>query len=85
MYHDSLAVLFIPPDSSAPGVRDVGVRGRRAATRFATLMRRPPAGAVVFDAMGQRAVNPKPGVYFVREASGTGRDAPSVTKVVLTR
>lgn len=85
MLHDSLAVLFIPPDSSAPGVRDVGVRGQRAATRFATLMRRPPAGAVVFDAMGQRAVNPKPGVYFVREASGTGRDAPSVTKVVLTR
>lgn len=35
---------------------------------------------VVFDAMGRRVLNPKPGVYFVREAQ-----AQAVTKVVIHR
>jgi len=85
MVHDSLAVLFIPPDSTAPGIDEVGARGLRSTVSFATTVRRLPAGATVFDAMGRRTLNPKPGIYFVREASGTGRDASSVTKVVLTR
>jgi hypothetical protein len=38
------------------------------------------ASCVVFDAMGRRVVEPKPGVYFVREAQ-----AQAVRKVVVTR
>ncbi len=41
------------------------------------------ASCVVFDAMGRRVTNPKPGVYFVRQASSVRRDASSVTKVVV--
>jgi hypothetical protein len=39
-----------------------------------------PQGATTFDAMGRRVVNPRPGVYFVRE-----RPAVSIRKIVLTR
>ena len=31
-----------------------------------TVCRRLPAGGVAFDAMGRRALNPRPGIYFVR-------------------
>jgi hypothetical protein len=60
-----------------------------------TVLRRLPAGAVAFDAMGRRLVNAKPGVYFVREQSafssqhsGTENGARStvhVHKVILQR
>jgi YVTN family beta-propeller protein len=43
------------------------------------------ASCVVFDAMGRRTVNPRSGVYFVRQASGVERDASGVTKVVIQR
>ncbi len=43
------------------------------------------ASCVIFDAMGRRVVDPKPGVYFVSQASSVRRDASSVTKVVVTR
>jgi hypothetical protein len=33
-----------------------------------SVLRHIPAGAVAFDAMGRRALNPKPGVYFLRGA-----------------
>jgi hypothetical protein len=39
-----------------------------------------PAGAVVFDAMGRSVANPKPGVYFIRQAQGQ-----TVCKVVITK
>jgi hypothetical protein len=45
-----------------------------------TILRRLPAGAVAFDAMGRRVVDPRPGVYFVREAQ-----AQAVHKVVIQR
>jgi hypothetical protein len=51
----------------------------------ATVMRRLPPGAVAFDAMGRRVMDPKPGVYFVRgEGRGTG-DGATTRKVVLQR
>jgi hypothetical protein len=34
-----------------------------------TVCRRLPAGAVAFDAMGRRVLNPKPGIYFLRTRS----------------
>ena len=46
----------------------------------ATAVRNLPRGAVAFDAMGRRVVNPRPGVYFVRE-----RPAVSIRKIVVTR
>jgi len=33
-----------------------------------SIFRRFPAGAIAFDAMGRRALNPKPGVYFLKGA-----------------
>ena len=45
-----------------------------------SIARHLPASTVVFDATGRRVQNPRPGVYFVREAQAQG-----VTKVVLTR
>ena len=54
----------------------------------ATVMRKLPAGAVAFDAMGRRVVNPMPGVYFVRsEPSAVSRQpsAVAVRKVVIQR
>jgi hypothetical protein len=33
-----------------------------------SILRHMPADAVAFDAMGRRALNPKPGVYFLRGA-----------------
>jgi len=43
------------------------------------------ASSVCFDAMGRRVTAPKPGVYFLRQASSVMREAPGVTKVVVTR
>jgi hypothetical protein len=34
-----------------------------------TVCRRLPAGAVAFDAMGRRVLNPRPGIYFLRAAT----------------
>ena len=51
-----------------------------------TVIRSLPAGAVAYDAMGRRALNPKPGVYFVREESqAAGLKPQAVRKVVVTR
>jgi hypothetical protein len=83
--HDSLAVLFIPPDSTAPGVYDVDVRGRRGAS-VATFLCHLPDHAAVFDAMGRMVLNPKPGVYFVREEPQAASPSPqAVRKVVIAR
>ena len=49
-----------------------------------TVTRQLPAGAVAFDAMGRRVVNPKSGVYFVRAASGK-LSAVSCQKVIIQR
>ena len=40
-----------------------------AAKPSTSVLRRLPAGAVAFDAMGRRVTSPKYGVYFVRTAS----------------
>jgi photosystem II stability/assembly factor-like uncharacterized protein len=49
------------------GIRESGVGNGWAGTRsLPTVIRNLPAGAVAFDAMGRRVLNPKPGIYFVR-------------------
>jgi len=35
--------------------------------------------------MGRCVLSPKPGVYFVRQVSGVGREATSAHKVVVAR
>jgi len=50
----------------------------------ATVIRSLPQGAVAFDAMGRRAHDPKPGVYFVRD-EGQGTDVGRTRKVVIQR
>ncbi len=49
-----------------------------------TIIRRLPAGVTAFDAMGRRALNSKPGVYFVPEARAQAQ-AQAVRKVVIQR
>jgi hypothetical protein len=48
----------------------------------ATVFRSIPRGTVAFDALGRRALNRKPGIYFVREAQA---QAQALRKVVLVR
>ena len=55
---------------------------RRPAT---TVVRSLPQGAIVFDAMGRRVLNPKSGILFVREPSAVGRQPSTVNKVIITR
>jgi len=49
-----------------------------------TVIRSLPPGAVAFDAMGRRVLNPKSGVYFVRAVGGKPL-AVSCQKVVIQR
>ncbi len=59
------------PASCGPSILTEASSGRRLAS------------CVFFDAMGRRVLNPKPGVYFVCQASGVMRDASSVKKVLV--
>jgi hypothetical protein len=51
----------------------------------ATVIRSLPQGAVAFDAMGRRVVNPKSGVYFVRSTVCGEPSAVAIRKVVIQR
>jgi len=87
-YHDSLAVRFIPPDSSGAYIHEVGAGSQRGTKAAATVCRHLTPGAVIFDATGRRALNPRTGVYFVRErpnAASRQSSAVPVRKVVVTR
>jgi hypothetical protein len=77
------------------GVEEMANGEGRMAISGASVLRRLPAGAAVFDAMGRRVLNPKPGVYFLMEQSvvssqhsGTedgARSTVHVRKVILQR
>jgi hypothetical protein len=60
-----------------------GVKAQTPSRKPATVVRSLPKRAVAFDAMGRRVVNPKPGVYFVREAQAQAQ-AQAIRKVVVT-
>lgn len=83
MYHDSLAVLFIPPDTSAPWIKDVGILAGHGTMSMATVMCRLPAGAAVCDATGRQVLHARPGVYFVREGPQAASSTPQTTRKVL--
>jgi hypothetical protein len=53
----------------------------------ATVIRSQPQGVVAFDAMGRRVLNPKSGIYFVRDEGQRTKDGPTggVRKVVIQR
>jgi len=54
----------------------------------ATVIRNLPRGAVAFDAMGRRVLNPRSGIFFVREAASREPSAVGVSavrRVVVTR
>lgn len=48
-----------------------------------TVIRSLPPGAVAFDAMGRRVLNPKSGVYFVRDEQRGAWDVGRMRKVVV--
>jgi hypothetical protein len=73
---------FVPVNCGGVVERTKDEGGRM---KSATVLRRLPAGAVAFDAMGRRVLNPKPGIYFVRERSAAGGERPAIRKVVVTR
>jgi hypothetical protein len=52
-----------------------------------TVVRSLPAGAVAFDAMGRRVMNPRSGIFFVQEPSAVSGKPSAVTvrKVVIQR
>jgi hypothetical protein len=61
-------VYLIKTDSSGSlGVTEGRSRPQAVSRNpSATITRRLPEGTVTFDAMGRRAVHPKPGIYFLR-------------------
>ncbi len=70
------------------GVEEAANGEERMANGGASVLRRLPPGAVVFDAMGRRVFDPKPGIYFVRaEPSAASRKPSAITvrKVILQR
>jgi photosystem II stability/assembly factor-like uncharacterized protein len=48
-----------------------------------TILHRLPPSAVAFDATGRRVLNPKPGVYFVREEPQAASLRPLATQKIL--
>jgi hypothetical protein len=64
------------------GVQETMNDGRATRNVRPAVIRSLPQGATAFDAMGRRALNPKSGVYFVREAQA---QAQAVRKVVISR
>lgn len=76
----------IGADEFTGGAVEEGSKPQAASSKpAATVVRKLPAGAVAFDAMGRRVVGAKAGVYFVRDegrgAGGVGR----MRKVVVQR
>jgi hypothetical protein len=91
MYGDSslnytqAAQYVVMVQTSVGGVAETPGAEVRTPIRGAPILSRLPAGAVAFDAMGRKVVNPRPGVAFVREPSAAGRGPSAVTKVVIQR
>ncbi|MBM3331756.1 hypothetical protein FJY68_07900 [candidate division WOR-3 bacterium] len=72
---DSLGTVGVLEEN--PGQQAVG---RKPA---ATVVRRLPQGASVFDALGRRVQHPRPGVYFVREPQAQAQAQAQATRKVL--
>jgi hypothetical protein len=73
--------------SEVVGIRDGTSRPDTRRALLPTIIRSMPKDAVIFDAMGRRVANPKPGVYFVRDEGQMTKDEATgrMRKVVITR
>ncbi|MBM3331190.1 hypothetical protein FJY68_04970 [candidate division WOR-3 bacterium] len=80
--------IMVMVHSSSGGVAETPNAEVRAPNRGPSIMSASRAQSlsskVLFDAMGRRVANPKPGVYFLRPETGVANRASGVTKVVLT-
>jgi len=75
-----LHVLPAGAVADGPGPRAAGCKLQ------ATVLKTLPPGAVAFDAMGRRVLNPKSGVYFIREGLGVrGQGLRKARKIVIQR
>ncbi len=66
-------------------IRDDGRQQATGEKLQPTVIRRIPAGAVAFDAMGRRAVNPRSGILFIRSDGQGAGDVGRTRKVILQR
>ena len=74
-------------ETTAVGVKETSLRARQGMKLLPTVVRGEAwrhltDGLVVFDAMGRRVTQAKPGVYFVMEAQAQAQ-AQAIRKVVL--
>jgi YVTN family beta-propeller protein len=83
-YTDSLYVIRDTTVGVAEAPRPQAVSRRPAATVLSGAGVQCLASKVVFDPMGRRVANPKPGVYFVPETQGQAQ-AQAVRKVLITK
>jgi YVTN family beta-propeller protein len=80
-YNSTISVLA----DSMSGIEEAMNDERETMIARPTIIRSLPQGAVDFDAMGRRVVNPRAGVFFVRgEGQGAG-DVGRTRKVVIQR
>jgi len=71
--------------TSRPGIGSDEAMKRLATGHRATVVHALPRDVVIFDALGRRVLNPRPGVLFVREPSAGGGRPSAIHKVVITR
>ncbi|MBM3313209.1 hypothetical protein FJY70_01290 [candidate division WOR-3 bacterium] len=76
--------IYVIRDSMPSGVEESHKPHASSRKPPTTVTGQLPTGTETFDAMGRRTMNPKPGVYFVREAQAQAQ-AQTVRKVVITR
>jgi hypothetical protein len=88
-----VVIVYSTQDSGLWCARGADVVGAKEAPKSQATCRKPeptvirclPPGAVVFDAMGRRVVNPRSGILFVRDDGPRTKDGPTgrVRKVVV--
>ena len=77
--------VWLARGSDIVGVREEGPEPQAPSRKLAaTVIRSLPQGAVAFDALGRSVMNPRSGVFFVREAQAQAQ-AQAIRRVVVTR
>jgi hypothetical protein len=67
------------------GVEDEHIPSAICRKPAATVVRSLPQGAVAFDAMGRRVLNPRSGIVFLREPSAASGQPAAARKVIITQ
>jgi hypothetical protein len=76
---------FVPASVIGVSEQDAAVGRPTAPNLLSTVMRRLPVGATAFDAMGRWVLEPRLGIYFVRDEGQGTKDAGRTRKVVVTK